>query len=78
VVTVILVYDPETNVVSQYTTIDRLLYPDLKTFSRVVMEEEQRLEELHNIPASGLRIFQGGGPTEESFFRWFPQFKRSS
>jgi hypothetical protein len=77
-VTVILVYDPNTYAVSQYTTIDRSLYPDLKTFSRVTMEEEQRLVELHNIPASGLRIFQGGGPTEESFFRWFPQFKPSS
>jgi len=77
-VTVILVYDPNTYAVSQYTTIDSSLYPDLKTFSRVTMEEEQRLAELHNIPASGLLIFQGGGPTEESFFRWFPQFKPSS
>ncbi|MBN2489618.1 MAG: hypothetical protein JXQ29_02070 [Planctomycetes bacterium] len=63
--------------VVEYVVLDDARYPSLDAFLAAARDETRSLSARHGLPNEELELFDGSDRSVESFFRMFPNLKRT-
>lgn len=63
--------------VIEYVVIDDRRYSTAEAFLAAALDETRALSARHGLPNEELELFDGSDRSEESFFRMFPNLKRT-